>query len=52
LKQLAAQAGHTLDLTRIKGPRWLETSIASRAADYEAMAAVLQSALKSRSDGR
>ena len=49
LKQLAAQAGHTLDLTRIEGRRWIEASIASHATDYERMAVVLQNALKSRS---
>jgi cell filamentation protein len=48
LKQLAAHAGHTLDLTRIDGPRWIAASIASHAADYGPMAAVLRNALKSR----
>jgi cell filamentation protein len=49
LKQLATQAGQTLDLTRIEGPRWIEASIASHAADYGPMAEVLGNALKSRS---
>jgi cell filamentation protein len=46
LKQLATEAGHTLDLARIKGPLWIEASIASHSADYGPMAAVLRSALK------
>jgi cell filamentation protein len=49
LKQLAEQAGHRLDLARIDGSRWLEASIASHAADYAPMAAVLLGALKPRS---
>jgi cell filamentation protein len=48
LKQLAAEAGHTLDLARIKGPLWIAASIASHSADYGPMAAVLRNALKSR----
>jgi cell filamentation protein len=46
LKQLAAEAGHTLDLARIKGPLWIDASIASHSADYGPMAAVLRNALK------
>jgi len=49
LKQLAARAGHTIDLTQIEGSRWIEASIASHAADYGPMARVLRTALKSRS---
>ena len=45
LKQLAAGAGHTLDLTRIEGPRWIEASMASHAADYDPVAALLRNAL-------
>jgi cell filamentation protein len=52
LKQLAAGAGHRLDLTRIEGPRWIEASVASHAGDYGPMAAALAEALKPRSGGR
>lgn len=45
LKQLAAEAGHRLDLARIDGTRWIEASIVSYAARYEAMAAVIREAL-------
>jgi hypothetical protein len=41
LKQLAAQAGHRLDLTQIRGDRWIEASIASHAAHYRPMAALI-----------
>jgi cell filamentation protein len=51
LKQLAEEAGHRLDLAAIAGPRWIEASIASHAADYQPMAAVLAGALK-RPSGR
>ena len=34
LKQLAQEAGHTLDLTRIQGSDWIAASVASHAADY------------------
>src|SRR5688500_1394481 len=34
LKQLAQEAGHTLDLTRIKGLNWIAASVSSHAADY------------------
>jgi cell filamentation protein len=46
LKQLAAQAGHSLDLTRIAGPRWMEASVASHGAEYRPMAEVIREALK------
>ena len=49
LKQLADQAGHRLDLARIDGPAWIAGSVASHAADYAPMAAVLLAALKPRS---
>lgn len=52
LKQLAGEAGHRLDLTQISAPQWLEASIASHAADYEAMIAVIAKALKPPSDRR
>jgi cell filamentation protein len=47
LKQLAQEAGHTLDLTRISGPDWIAGSVSSHAADYRAMAAIIAGALKS-----
>ena len=46
LKQLAQEAGHALDLTRIKGPDWIAASVASHAADYPPMAAIIAEALK------
>ena len=45
LKQLAGEAGHGLDLARIKGPLWIEASVASHAADYQPMATVIRGAL-------
>ena len=41
--------GHRLDLARIDGPAWIAASVASHAADYAPMAAVLLAALKPRS---
>ncbi|MEJ0079364.1 MAG: Fic family protein [Alphaproteobacteria bacterium] len=52
LKQLAAGAGHILDLTRIAGPEWLAASVASHSADYQPMARALEKALKPPSGGR
>jgi len=52
LKQLAGEAGHRLDLARIDGRRWIEASIASHAADYRAMAAVISGGLKPPPGGR
>jgi cell filamentation protein len=46
LKQLAAAAGHPLDLTRIDGPRWMAASVQSRAADDRGMAQIVEEALK------
>jgi cell filamentation protein, protein adenylyltransferase len=46
LKQLAQDAGYTLDLAWINGPRWIEASMASHAADYRPMATVIAAALK------
>jgi len=48
LKQLAERAGHSLDLTRIEGPRWIEASMLSHAADYRPMAAMIAKALAPR----
>jgi cell filamentation protein len=39
LDQLAAQAAHPIDLTRIDARRWLEASRASHGGDYAPMAA-------------
>ena len=49
LKQLAAQAGHDLDLRRIDPALWIEGSKASHGADYELMARVIQQAIAGRS---
>jgi len=37
LKQLAEQAGHNIDLTRINGEAWIKASILANAASYGAM---------------
>ena len=54
LKQLAARAGHTLDLTRIRRDPWLEASREAHIGRYEPMARVLEDALtqRERSQGR
>src|SRR5205085_10991081 len=46
LKQLAAQAGHTLDLRQIDPASWIEASKASFASDYSLMANVIREALR------
>lgn len=38
LEQLAEQAGHPLDLTRVDPERWIEASRRSHASSYDAMA--------------
>ena len=45
LKQLAAQAGHVLDLTRLDPVGWMNASKASHAADYSLMAEVIERAI-------
>jgi cell filamentation protein len=45
LKQLAAQAGHDLDLTRLDPVGWMDASKASHAADYALMAEVIEKAI-------
>jgi cell filamentation protein, protein adenylyltransferase len=45
LKQLAAQAGHALDLRRIDRALWIEASMASHGADYSLMARVIGQAI-------
>ena len=37
LRQLGAQAGHTLDLSRLRPRPWIEASKASHTGDYDAM---------------
>jgi len=49
LKQLAAQAGHDLDLRRIDPALWVEASKSSHGADYELMARVIRQAIAGRS---
>lgn len=46
LKQLAARAGHDLDLRRVDAKGWIEASIRAHDADYEPMGAVILAALK------
>ncbi len=46
LKQLAAKAGHPLDLTKIDATGWIEASIDANRAQYDRMAAVLDDALQ------
>jgi cell filamentation protein len=45
LKQLAAQAGYDLDLTRIDPVGWIDASKASHATDYSLMAEVIAKAI-------
>jgi cell filamentation protein len=52
LKQLAQEAGHPLDLTRIKGPDWIAGSVSSQGADYQPMARIIAAALKPATGGR
>jgi cell filamentation protein len=52
LKQLAAEAGHHLDLAAIAGKQWIAASIASHAADYRPMSEVLAGALQPHPRGR
>jgi len=48
LKQLAAQAGHDLDLRRIDPALWIEASKTSHGADYALMARVIGQAIAGR----
>ena len=45
LKQLAARAGHGLDLTRVDRAAWLKASRRSNAGDHAAMTGCIRSAL-------
>jgi cell filamentation protein len=45
LRQLAEQAGHTLDLRRVDPELWIEASKASHMADYQPMGEVIRKAL-------
>jgi cell filamentation protein len=45
LKQLAAQAGHDLDLRRIDPTLWIEASKSSHGADYQVMERVIRRAI-------
>jgi hypothetical protein len=49
LKQLAEQAGHSLDLKLIDKAAWIEASKASFAGDYTPMADVIRGAWRLRS---
>ena len=44
-RQLAGQAGHRLDLTRLNGPAWIEASREALVARYDAMARCFEEAL-------
>jgi cell filamentation protein len=46
LKQLADQAGHWLDLTRIDAAGWIDASREAHRARYDLMATVLDEALR------
>ncbi len=46
LKQLAARAGHALDLTRIGRDAWLDASRCSNAGDHAAMTRCIRHALR------
>jgi cell filamentation protein len=46
LQQLAAQAGHELDLTRLDPATWLHASIEANAGRYEAMARCIEETLR------
>jgi cell filamentation protein len=52
LKQLAEQAGHTLDLTRVAGPQWLAASISSHAAGHGPMIIAISRSLEPRPEAR
>ena len=45
LKQLAARAGHAIDLTRIDPAAWLDASRRSNAGDHDAMTRCIRQAL-------
>ncbi len=45
LKQLAARAGHAIDLTRIERAAWLEASCRSNAGDHATMTRCIRQAL-------
>jgi len=47
LKQLAAQAGHDLDLARLHPVAWITASKASHATDYSMMADLIEAAFES-----
>jgi cell filamentation protein len=48
LEQLAEQAGHKIDLTRLDPRRWIAASRAAHMADYGQMAAEIKSCLEPR----
>jgi len=52
LEQLAAQAGHPIELARIEPSRWLEASRSSHDGDYGPMAAEIARTFAGRSYGR
>ena len=46
LEQLAAQAGHPIDLTRIERDSWMDASRQAHRGDYAAMSACISAALE------
>jgi cell filamentation protein len=52
LEQLAEQAGHPVDLSRIDPARWVEASRAAHNADYGLMAEEIGRCIEGRSFGR
>ena len=52
LEQLAAQAGHRMDLTRIEPGRWMAASRSSHRGEHGLMAAEIGRTLVERGDGR
>ncbi len=46
LSQLAGQAGHTLDITRMDGPAWIEASIRGFEGDERPLANLIAGAIK------
>jgi cell filamentation protein len=47
LKQLAEQAGHPLDLTKVHPTGWIDASREAQRAGYDLMAQMIDDALRS-----
>jgi cell filamentation protein len=46
LKQLAEQAGHPIDLTRVEPERWIAASRAAHVGDYAPMSAEIRRVIR------